>query len=290
MNLSNNKKYVTNHLLKVNAMDKIDYSFRRFVEVNSIDLSKSYCHRVHALIGRDKPLFLVVNDDGVINVNLRDDGELSEDDFNKFFGGDYDVMEKGIHFSDPTDSEIWLAKHEIIVPNQYLIDLRDGTLSSTTNTYEPTLDDIKQIDGLELFKITWDLSYEDTETINRDSFETLSEARKCLGETGALSAVPGNAASISIGSCRLFSSHFESSGFDRGDSHINPRTQTSATDLYYGLLDLEKKKEIELEMNKQKYLKLVSDCAQIEEEIDIDELEEYAERLRENEQHKKDQK
>jgi hypothetical protein len=220
--------------------ENTDFDFRQFIQNNLIDLSTSKCHRVHILRGSDKPIYMVSNNDGSIEIKpTRYDDESKE-----LWQKCEEYIDGGISLESGASLEQWLARNEFVLPSQYLNDLSAGTLSSDI-TYFPSFDDITKYrqrrfeNGQGCFDIQWSLSHESADSSNYASFDTLSEARSCLGRTGALQAIAGNYGKISIGSFTLYNSHFTSQGMDRGDSAINPSTKQTYPAVYSELLEFE---------------------------------------------------
>ena len=131
----------------------------------------------------------------------------------------------------------WLCTEGCVLPASCVSVLESEGIGAPRE-WHVTVDDIVAMHE-RAFAVNWNLSWESPDITNWDTFDTLSEAYEFLGETGAMQTLPGNSGLIVLGSVRLYSTHFTSSGFDRGDSHIDPTMRYVRHDLFTKLMALE---------------------------------------------------
>jgi hypothetical protein len=188
------------------------------------------CHAVPALSGSDSPFYIAQTNVGeevvVFHEECADD--LCCDDL---------VVR---YFRDGKAAVAWFKRSNYMIPSAALRALRTNDLSAP-RLWPVLLDDVLRI-RRKSFTASWSLSYESDDTGHSGSFTSLQEAYSCLGEEGALMAIPGNSGSIRIGSIRLFSTYFKSNGIDRGDSHVDPTMCSIRTDLFEGISQFERVK------------------------------------------------
>lgn len=196
-------------------------------------------HTVHVLHGHSRPVLFEMHDDGSFTATF------------DYYDRNGDLSDEQIHFQEPGELHKWMDGKGIEFPSDFLRNLNQHYLKNpelppmpSPTTWHATVDDVLSL-TLRQFDVYWHLSYESADdSDNVDSFETLTEAMAFLGETGALAAIPGNGASIMIGSITLYDSHFTSRGIDRGDSHVNPGMKERTCDLYNQILAIEKQNNV----------------------------------------------
>ena len=132
----------------------------------------------------------------------------------------------------------WVAREGCTLPSSFISALESGILGLPQH-WRATASDIMATPG-DRFQVRWSLSYESADSDNCEAFATLEEASAFLGSTGVMMAIPGNSGSIRVGSVRIYSTHFTSSGIDRGDSHVNPKTKQVEHDLFAQIEALER--------------------------------------------------
>jgi hypothetical protein len=186
------------------------------------------CHLVPALSGSDSPFYIARTGQDTEIVVFHDEYACDVND-------DLTVTR---YFADGQAAITWLKRSAYVVPSAALRALRANALAGP-RAWPVLLDDILRI-RRKSFTSRWSLSYENDDFGNSESFSSLSEAYDCLGDVGALMAVPGNSGSITIGSVRIFSTYFKSNGIDRGDSHIDPSTCSIGSDLFEGIVRFER--------------------------------------------------
>lgn len=212
-----------------------DSSMLAYVGVS--DLLKQPSHVIHVVdrrVDRREPLEYVIDGNTVI-----DAGDLREA-VRRGFDPEVPVPDDCI-----TTREGLLQRLEAnyVVPAAFTDAVRSGSIKGPeSQVWSFGIDDIERVRTATKmpFVAAYSISYEDAGSEHEEFFPWLSDARERLSDEGALEAVPGNAALIRLGSQRLYSSTFESDGFDRGDSHISPRTTSKRDSLYRQIIAQER--------------------------------------------------
>lgn len=197
-------------------------------------MDKNEQHTVHVLKGHSRPVLFEMNDDGSFTMTF---------DWYEW----WDISSEQIHFPDPSELHQWMDTKGIEFPATFLDNLYQHYLKNpqlppmpSPTTWHASIDDLLSLTQRQ-FDVYWRLSYESPDdNRNVESFDTLSEAMGFLGQTGALATIPGNGASVMIGSITLYNTHFTSRGIDRGDCHVNPSMEEHTCDLFNQLLAVER--------------------------------------------------
>lgn len=187
------------------------------------------CHVVAALSRSETPLYAAQLPSGAVLIFC----DENSDRFDDYISCEH-------LFDNGRSAASWLKANDLAVPAAFTRALRANSLGD--HQFWPAgLDDILGL-RRKSFRAWWSLSYETHDFGNDASFDTLEEAYSCLVEVGAMMAIPGNCGSISIGSVKLYSTHFESDGIDRGDSHVNPTMRSVRSDLFEQIRQFEQQR------------------------------------------------
>ncbi|WP_156903402.1 MULTISPECIES: hypothetical protein [Burkholderia] len=187
------------------------------------------CHVVAALSRSETPLYAAQLPSGAVLIFC----DEYSDRFDDYISSEH-------LFDDGRSAASWLKANGLAVPAAFKRALRANRLGDQ-QFWPAALDDILGL-RCKTFRAWWSLSYETHDFGNHASFDTLEAAYSCLGEVGAMMAIPGNCGSISIGSVKLYSTHFESAGIDRGDSHVNPTMRSVRSDLFEQIRQFEEQR------------------------------------------------
>ncbi|MGF6440055.1 hypothetical protein [Paraburkholderia youngii] len=186
------------------------------------DGTSSPCHVVDVIAGAEDELLVALQPSGSFIVIRKEMVDIG--------AGDFEKRDIQYRFSATFDLLGWLDAEGIVVPQSFTARLQSGFPGKDARAWRATLADVTRFIDRK-YVVSWRLSCEDADTQNCETVGTVAEAFEILGSEGAMQALPGNSASIWLGSIELYSTHFRSSGIDRGDSHRDPTMQTAEGDL-----------------------------------------------------------